>query len=150
METCTICRYNIILFHFSEVHNVSFTPGATTTICQPSINYKACSHPAMKLSFHPQTSNSDIGELLYNEVYRRNRSDDLCTRSTTAPAYKMLNTTAYGIHNITSTCNQSALCIYFHEMSAPADGRVFSIDQICGVTLIHLENEYRFKFRLGK
>jgi hypothetical protein len=101
----------------------------------------------MKLSFHPQTSDSDIGELLYNEVYRPD-GDDVCTRSTNV--YKILNTTAYGIHNITSTCNQSSLCIYFHEMSAPADGRVFSIDQICGVTLIHLENEYRFKFRLGK
>jgi hypothetical protein len=63
---------------------------------------------------------------------------------------KRMSTTKYGIRNVMSRRNQSSICIIFNGLSAEANGRVFSIHQICGVTKLHFEDEYKFKFILGK
>ena len=103
------------------------------------IDYTDCSDPGIKLNFHPPTSSSSVGELVYNKVYTK--PDRPVKRTIKAK---------YGFVNVTSERNESSLCLYFMEMSAPANGSIFSLDQICGVTKLNLEKKYYFKFILGK
>ena len=79
-----------------------------------------------------------MGTLLYNKLYDPDR---LAARE---------NTTEYGIGNITSERNDSHLCLHFMGMSRLANGQVFSVHQVCGVTQLHLEKKNRFIFTLGE
>ena len=97
-----------------------------------------CTNPGMKLSYYPDSSKTDgVGELVYNELYL---------------PYKFVrsNTKKFGINNITTERNDSFFMVRFIGISALANGGVFSIHQICGVTQFVHENEYWFKFLLGK
>ncbi len=129
-----------ISFCFADTHQIPYTLGSLTTVCLKPIDYKSCSHPGMKLSYHSHNLNSSVGTLLYNIVY----NPDTLRRKE--------NTTEYGIGDITSERNDSHLCLHFVGMSRLANGRVFSVDQICGIfeKEIKLEEKYRFIFALGE
>ena len=92
----------------------------------------------MKLNYYPNASKIDDKEvLLYNELYK---------------PYKLVtsDTTKAGIDNIRIERNDSFLIVRFIGISALANGGVFCIHQICGVTQFFHENEHWFKFILGK
>jgi hypothetical protein len=92
----------------------------------------------MKLNYHPSTFNSSVGILLYSKLYRPDR------------LVVSKNTTEYGIGSITSERNSSDICVHFMEMSIPANGLMFSLDQICGIAKLDFERTFCFKFILGK
>ena len=129
---------SLIKASLTDTHQIPYSLGTTTPVCVLQINYTNCTDPGIKLNYHPPTSSSSVGILVYNKLYT---PDKVVARK---------NTTEYGFVNVTSERNESSLCLYFMEMSVPANDLIFSLEQICGVTKLDREKKYYFQFILGK
>ncbi|XP_028401872.1 uncharacterized protein LOC114524866 isoform X2 [Dendronephthya gigantea] len=120
----------------ADKHHVFYNLNLTSTVTLTTINYNNCSHPAVKLNFHPQNSTNPVGELLYNGLINPDR------------LVRRIDTTKYGFENFTIVRNATHMRLRFIEMNILANEQEFSVEEICGVENLKKEFKHFIKFEL--